>query len=369
VSTLFDHAWCALRTFALGAAIVVLSGSARAAESDIVLLGRPDPLPKQIDAELSASGFRVVWVETAQALPTSIDAEAAAAEADALAVVYAMPALRDVEVWFLDVAGITRAHEVLHTEPSLIDSDRVVAVRLVELLRARLFEQELSDLAPNAALDGEQPTEPVSAIAGELATPGVGAKSSSSAQDMSSTNRSRAPSSFVFDAGFGAGSSFRATGLSPYFTLGASWQALPRFTFGLSARGPLARELARIPPGTTRTASWELFAGSRFFPIVGDSPVWPSLAAGLGVFWFQVEIDRGVCVLATDQIFTTGPQVDVGVHWRLSRRFSLRSTLAAIYPLSEPGVIISSKSIALRRPLVMGALAVEFRTDSTASGD
>src|SRR5688572_16435961 len=141
-----------LQLLAACCAFAAALGTARAERPSIVLLGSPGGLPGQIEAELSSLGFRVQTREASSPLETPRELQAAARQAGAEVAVSVRPSALGVEVWLVDrVTGKTLSRELVSREPGQ-GQERVIAVRVVELLRASLLELQL----PSGA-EGEVP--------------------------------------------------------------------------------------------------------------------------------------------------------------------------------------------------------------------
>jgi hypothetical protein len=124
--------------------------------------------------------------------------------------------------------------------------------------------------------------------------------------------------------------------------------------------------------GSASIATWEVSAGSRIYPLSAGSSVQPWLGGGLGVVWFQVEGTEATSryILDSEPLIVAGPHAEIGVVWRLSHSFALRSSLGTSYAFPKPVVEFAGREVLrLGRPLVHWTLGIEFRAVSDISSD
>ncbi len=141
-------------------ALLLLSLHAPAAPAARIALvreaGSGDRLPRRLRAELDSMGIEVVEVPARGGAPNHESLEQAARDVGAFAAVRVAPSKGGVEVWIADrVTGKTVLRELV-TRRGETD-DEIVALRVVELLRASLLELDLRG-APHGDVE---PTAPI----------------------------------------------------------------------------------------------------------------------------------------------------------------------------------------------------------------
>lgn len=348
---------------------LALPGRARAEPPGIVIFGPKGSLSQQIQAELATLGFRALSVDAGGRPFALADAHAAAREAGAVAAIYVVGSHSGVEVWLVDrVTGKTSFRDVVRTDATAAGQDRIVAVRVVELLRASLLELEL----PEQTRGEVEATSELRRVVGLRGRSSTASTRDVRVRTIPSAAEDEHVTALLFDAGFGVSSSIGAVGLTPVLALGAFWQPTPVVGVGLSSRIPVAAATVSEREGTARITTWDFVAGSRIYPFAGSGPVQPSLGLGLGVLWFQIEgtAAESRYTLASEQLIVAGPHADVGVRWQLSRRFALRSSFGASHAFTKPLVQFAGRQVlTLGRPLVAWTLGIEFRADSASNGD
>jgi hypothetical protein len=338
-------------------------GTARAARPSIVLLGSGGGLPGQIEAELSSLGFQVQTRDDGPPLETPRELQAAARQAGAEVAVSVRPSALGVEVWLVDrVTGKTLSREFVSRAPGQ-EQERVIAVRVVELLRASLLELQL----PSGA-EGEVP-----ASAELQALVGLPAVSAAREPERAAA-QAAAPGYGVLrlNAGWGLSSSIAATRVTPLATFGALWQPTQHLAVGLAAFLPLASADVSAREGSVRIATGQVQAGPRIYPLASGSPVRPYVDLGLSVLWFEIEATRAESpfVATSERLVTAGASAGFGCDWQLSSHWSLYSSLGASVAAAKPVVqFVGRDVLTLARPLALWSLGVEYRSTSQGSRD
>lgn len=352
----------ALRLAAACCALAGAPGLAHAERPSIVLLGSAGSLSSQIEAELSSLGFLVQTREAGSSVETPRQLQAAAREAGAEAAVSVQPSALGVEVWLVDrVTGKTLSREFVPSQPGL-EQERVIAVRVVELLRASLLELQLP-----SGVEGEVPaTAELQAL--------VGLPAASVALQAQEPQRGAAPGYGVLrvHAGWGLGSSIAATQVTPLGAFGVHWQPTQHVAVGLAAFIPLATADVSGPEGSVRIATGQVQAGPRIYPLASGGSVRPFVDLGLSLLWFEIDATRAESpfVAASERLVTAGANAGFGCDWQLSSHFSLYSTLGASVAAAKPVVeFVGRDVLTLARPLAFWTLGVEYRATSSGSRD
>lgn len=328
------------------------------------MFGLQGSLSSQIEAELSSLGFHVLPGGASPPPETPRELQAAARKAGAAAAASVRPSERGVEVWLVDrVTGKTLSREVVQLEPAL-DRERVIAVRIVELLRASLLELQL----PSGAEGEVQATPQLQALAG-LPSPLLG-----QGREQSSPAPPATPGygALQLHAGLGFASSVRATRVTPLVALGAFWQPTRQLAIGVSGFVPLASAKVSDREGSVRIATWQLSVGPRLYPFAATGALRPFLDLEVSLLQFQIDATQAAASLiaSSDRLLTAGASTGLGVEWRLSSHFSLCSTAGASVAAPKPVVRFAGREVlTLARPLLLYTLGVEYRAASSASRD
>ena len=354
----------------LGVTWLAVSALALDERPALLLLNGGGRLGARIAAELEAQGFRVVLGPPAPQLPAgqaaseATDAELASLAQGAQATAVVRVSARSVEVWRLEKPTADAPGEPLRSElPAAGDAERIVAARVVELLRTSALDlapaPPAARAAPTAAAPegepGHRPAPPADALASGAAAPGRPALGALLLD---------------LDAGLSAGTG----GLEASPLLGASvfWQPLPLAAFGLAATLPLSAPELSAAEGSARIRSWSVSAGTRLYPFGSDATLQPFVGLGLGVLGFDVEGTRASSTLELDseQLVVAGPHAALGVRWHALGRLWLTSRVEATYALAKPVVEFADRHVAtLGRPFVLATLGIEFRALGAGSGD
>lgn len=325
---------------------------AQALPPSVILFNPNAALSGHIRAELVALGFRVVPHE-AEAPRAALEREAAARALDPSAGVSVLATGRGVDVWLLGPPSAQPSStHVFSASASEAAQHRLVAVRVVELLRATLLELELPD-----ATRGEGAAEP-RAEAGPAPTLPAAPPDAPAAGGLPA-----AGGSWLFDVGLGASSSLGAVGVTPLVAASALWRSTPAVAVGLSGVVPLGKAEVSAREGTASLETWRVTAGSRI-QLLADGPLRPLVGGGIGLVWFRVEgVDAASLYrVASEQLLVPSAHVELGVHWELSRKWALSSSSSPSFALAKPAVEFAGREVlVLGRPLVVWTLRVEYR--------
>jgi hypothetical protein len=338
---------------------------ARAEKPSIVLIGSQGNLSSQIEADLTGLGFRVLTLGADASVETPRELQAAARRAGAEAAVSVQPSTLGVDVWLVDrVTGKTLSREVVQTGPG-IEQDRVIAVRVVELLRASLLELQL----PSGAEGEVQATPQLQALVG---LPRADAAPERGPGPAAPATPDQGFGVFRFGAAWGISSSVGAVPVTPLAALGAFWQPTERLAVGLSSLIPVASAEVSAREGSARISTWQVHAGPRIYPLARAGSIRPFVDLGLALIWFQIDGTRAASPLltASDRLLTAGANAGVGLDWQLSSSFSLYSTTGASVAVATPVVEFAGRDVlTLAQPLAFWTLGVEYRATSEASRD
>jgi hypothetical protein len=357
-----------LQALALALAVAGLSRVARAERPSVAIVGPVDGLALQIRAELSSLGFQVVLLERSEPAQTPGEAQDAARAAGAAAAICVVPSAAGVRVWVVDRVTAKTSSRELERSDDAAGVDRLLAVRVVELLRASLLELAL----PEPTRGEVEPTPELRAAAG-LQSPRTA--SAAAAPDAAAPQlRETTPGSgaLLLDGGFGGSVSAGAGNLAPGLSVGAFWQPLPRASVGLSALVPLVAATLSRAEGSASIRPWQFAAAARLYPFAPGGSLEPSLGLGLAVLRFQIEGKRTTSQyqLRSEQLLVAGPHAELALRWRVSSRIALRSSLGLDYALTQPIVQFAGREVAtLGQPLFTWSLGLEVRATSIANGD
>jgi hypothetical protein len=252
--------------------------------------------------------------------------------------------------------GEVTLREVLAREPAGVNADGVLAVRVVELLRAGLLTR------------GATPPPPPAAVAVVPAPPAATAAMAS----RPPIHPDRHPDGLLLvSAGFGATTSVGATGPAPAIAL-ESWLQWRRLGLGLGVSGPAgasplaaARESADVYP-------FSASAGARARVLGREEHLALFAGAGASLLWFHL---RGRAAAAghvntAANLLVGAPHAELRLIWAVASRVSLYSAVRASFAFPEPVVSFAAQEVArLGRPLVALTFGVELRTADARPGD
>jgi hypothetical protein len=315
---------------------------ALAISGDSALAGR-------LKAELSAAGFGVTLLEGSAALG-GCSAGDEAHPTRARIVVRRAPgagggATPEVCVLARD-SGEVVMREVLKRDASDANADGILAVRVVELLRASLLETGGS--RPPAAAGDVAPAAPV-VLAEVGPAPAAGA----------SERRG-----LLVDLGAGANMNVGVGDVAPGLALTLWWPLLSRAGVGAGVSGPAGA--GHISAGSESADVYvsTLTAGVRY-ALLGARGAWTLHAgAGASLLWFNLQgraAGQGN-VPRTDNLIVGGPHADVRLSFRVSGRVAFYSQLRGTYSIPEPVVAFAERDVArLGRPLLAWTIGIECR--------
>src|SRR5688572_3122807 len=136
-----------------------LATSAMAQKIAVARTAGDQRITNRVNAELSALGFDVELVpETRSTEPRSL--RQIAVEHGAVAGLRASPSKTGIELWIVNPNTGDTAYEEVVTVKSR--NDELLALRSVEVLRARLLKLGVLSSAPPAPVAEESPPEPIS---------------------------------------------------------------------------------------------------------------------------------------------------------------------------------------------------------------
>jgi hypothetical protein len=321
--------------------ILSLPGKARAEERQkiLVMLEQTNPafLPR-LRAELGSSGFGVAVVRPATFPPSRSEIEQLAQQEGATAGLSLIEAGSGVEIWVVD-RNTTKTvfREVLLGLYDAREAPEVIAIRVVETLRATLMEVE----HPRAAtIDAP--------AAAEI--------------DVTGASRS---GRFWLGVGGGAGYSLGGVGATGHIGLSLSWAAMPRLHFALDGSLTPGRAKLRGPEGETSIGLF--LAGASFAFSITDPTAVVRLRSGLGA-WASIMTLSGEAttpyVNTRTQIVTVVPHLDLGLRVSLTRRLGLGATLSGGISAPSASIQFAGREVGTwGRPLLLGNLLLETALD------
>ena len=357
-----------LQALALALAVAGLSRAARAQQPSVAIVGPIDGLALQIRAELASLGFHVLLLKRSEPAQTPGEAQDAARAAGAAAAICVVPSAAGVRVWVVDRVTAKTSSRELERSDDTSGADRLLAVRVVELLRASLLELDL----PEPARGEVEPTPELRAAAGLPSPRRVSAPAAPGAESPEPRQTTRGSAALLLDGGLGGSMSAGAGKLTPAVSLGAFWQPLPRVSVGLSTLIPLVAATLSRAEGSASIRPWEFSAGARLYPFAPGGSLEPSFGLGLAVLRFQIQGQRTSAQyqLHSQQLLVAGPHAEVALRWRVSSRIALRTSLGTDYALTQPVVQFAGREVAtLGQPLLTWSLGLEIRATSLANGD
>ena len=349
---------------ALGVAAVLWVGQARAAERGLpaieLAVAGDTPLAERLRAELGAAGFPVKLLpadEIAAACGRGEPGRPVRAVVVIRSNVTGAGATPEVCVLAQETGEVT-LREVLAREPAGLNADGVLAVRVVELLRAGLLAREATRSPP------PPPPAAAAAVAMVPAPPAVVAATAS-------RPAIHADRLLLVAAGFGATASAGATGPAPALALESWWQ-WRRLGLGLGVSGPAgashlaaARESADVYP-------FSASAGARARLLGRDERLALFAGAGASLLWFHLR-GRDAApghVNTAANLLVGAPHAELRLVWAIASRVSLYAAARASFAFPEPVVLFAAEEVArLGRPLVALTFGVEWRAADARPGD
>jgi hypothetical protein len=339
-----------------------------ASGATVLVLGAEDsPVTVRLRDEIEALGLRVVTVDGRDVSPADL---AALARTEGAAVaVSTTETPGGVELWLVDrVTGKTLLREVLARDLSHGDSDSVIALRAVELLRASLLELELD----------HPPRGEVTATHDFLET--LGPRAPHAAREVrrtpstgEHTQRREADGSALL-AGVGASvlTHLGQVATVPGVTANALWQPTRRVAVGLWGTVPLGSSSVSADEGSAEIWSSAFGTGFRVAPLSPGGILEPSLGLGASALFLRVEGVEARANLVTDaeQLVAAGPHAEIGCAVRVVHGLTLRVDLRALAAFPRPIVEFVGREVAsLGRPFVVLTLGLEYRAVLSASRD
>jgi len=324
-------------------ALILLSASSRAEDHPkiLVLLEQTEPsFLVRLRAELGSSGFAVAVVRPSTFPPNRQEVEQLAQQEGATVGLSLIESGAGIEIWITDpVSAKTTFREVLLGLYDPREAPGVIAIRVVETLRATLIEVEHSH------------------------TGGSETTLHSAPELKSSTNAG--PSRFTLGVASGSAYSSGGVGAMLNVELSLEWAVSSRFNVAVNGALTPARKKLRGPEGEA-SVTWYLTGLSLGF--WATDPTAPfRLRAGAGG-WLALMSLTGQAV--TPYVNTRAdfvsviPHLDVGLRYSLTRRLGLDLGLSG--GLSAPGASIqfAGREVATwGRPLWVGNLALEAGLD------
>jgi hypothetical protein len=294
------------------------------------------PFLPRVRAELTASGFPIVVTKPPSFPPNRQEVEVLARQEGATVALSLIEAGGGVEVWVLDPTSKTMFREVLLGLYDPHENPDVIALRLVETLRATLMEVERTH---PVVLPVEPPQQEI---------------------DLSPR-----PPRFALAMGGGVAYSPGGFGATGHVAMSFQWWVTPRWT--LSVDGLATPEPAKLrgPEGVASVAWYA--AGIAGAVYLTDPAAAIRLRAGAGV-WLGIMSISGVTASPyfTRRVETISaiPHLDVAPQLALSSRLSLG--LAASLGVQAPstGVQFAQRRVAdWGRPVVLGAVTLGSTLD------
>lgn len=335
---------CRLLTIVI-AALVWVSGSARAAAAPTVAVAGDRPSAQQLSAELRTLGFEVV--------PAAVDPEPtpeqglrrAGHERQVAAAVWIRRGSGSAEIWVLDrVTGKIVQRKLRLSRMSEEEASRTVAQRALELLRASFRELADGTVPPEATDRSDAPPE-VTAFA----------------EEPERSPLEISPRLFVHLGGGVAGA---AGGLGPTGQVRVGLRYMPVLNFGLTLDGLIPTtptELAE-PEGSARISIGLLTVGAHFVLARQSWWVRPDLGVGVGAGFVGMKGEAAFPLEGrVDRVVTAVVQGRIGTSFLVHRVVHLRvdGTIGALLP--EPTVRFAGRTVATwGQPFAVGLALVEF---------
>jgi len=320
---------------------LILPAPARGEERHkiLVLLEQANPafLPR-LRAELASSGFGVAVVRPTTFPPSRPEIEQLAQQEGATAGLSLIEAGSGVEIWVVDrTTTKTVFREVILGLYDPREAPEVIAIRVVETLRATLMEVE-----------HPRPTSVEAPTAPEIDT-------------LANTRRSR----FALSVGGGAGFSSGGLGPTGHLGLAVTWAATTRLQ--LAVDGLLTPERARLhgPEGDTSVGLYLAGASLGFWLTDPTAPV--RLRSGAGA-WASIMTMTGEAVAPYVNkralIVTVVPHLDLGLRVSLTNRLGLVMGLCGGVSAPSVSIQFAGREVATwGRPLLLGSLSLEAALD------
>jgi hypothetical protein len=359
---------------------VAMAFSPRAdAESptSVAVVGPPgDRLTARLRAELRELGLSVTAVDEDGTEVSPPDLQTLARASGAAVTIRASPsASGGVELWMFDrVTGKILLREVLERDLSEVDSDAVVALRAVELLRASLLELELEhpgrgDVEPTpelrraAGLERKRPAVPPSAI-DRSAQAAVAVRER---REGESAHRD----SLALEVALALNTHVGQTRVAPGIALELFWQPSRYAAVGAWGVLPVTAESVARDEGVADVKSSVLGVGLRF-PLASTRSRWaPALGAGAAALFLRAEgSPEGVLQPKSTRVLTVGPTAEASLGFRLHDALSLGTAVHGLVAFPRPVVMFGGQTVAtLGRPFVVWTIGLQYRALFTPNRD
>jgi hypothetical protein len=301
----------------------------------LVLLEQTSPafLPR-LRAELGSSGFGVAVVRPSTFPPSRSEIEQLAQQEGATAGLSLIEAGSGVEIWVVDrTSSKTVFREVLLGLYDPREAPEVIAIRVVETLRATLMEVE----HPRSSTVETAPAPEIDVL-----------------------GSARPPR---FWLGVGGGAAFSPGGVGPVGHIGLSlmWAATSRFYLALDGSLSPGRAKVRAPEGEASVGMY--LGGASLGWWMNDPSAVVRVRAGLGA-WASVLTMSGEATASYigthAQIVTALPHLDLGLRFALTHRLAIDADLSGAFSAPGAAIHFAGREVATwGRPLVLGGIAIE----------
>ncbi|MEM6990792.1 MAG: hypothetical protein AAF721_09850 [Myxococcota bacterium] len=305
----------------------------------IVAASASDPLVIALQGELGTLGFAADTVVERDAEVTYKDLRAVGQQRAVTAAIWISPDHGEIVIW-VDDRGNGRT--IIRELPAESESEDVVVLRAVELLRASLRELQSTD-APSES-DGPDPVEPVP-------QPRVRAEPK--------PERPR----WLVDLGPGLTAAPGGVGVSA--SVGASLRFMPHRVIGVrvAALAPTLGPRVEGAEGSARVSIAHVVAGPHVVLVSPKRRLQPDLGLGLGLSVVRVDGQATTPFVGqTDHVVGFAARLGAGLAVVLHPSWALRLDAAAGVTTPTARVAFGARTIArFGQPFGLGVLAVEGR--------
>jgi hypothetical protein len=305
----------------------------------LVLLEQASPafLPR-LRAELGSSGFGVAVVRPSTFPPSRSEIEQLAQQEGATAGLSLIEAGSGMEIWVVDrVSAKTVFREVILGLYDPREAPEVIAIRVVETLRATLMEVE----HPRASTIEPPPAAEIDVITASRAG--------------------------RIGLGVGGGAQFSpgGVGASGFLGLSLAWAATSRLFLAID--GSLTPGRARLRAAEGEASVQQYLAGASLGLWLNDPSSVLRVRSGLGA-WASIMSLSGEAaapyVDARAQIVTFVPHLDLGLRLSLTRRVGLDLGLSGGVSTPAASIHFAGREVASwGRPLLLGGLTLVTSLD------
>jgi hypothetical protein len=312
----------------------------------LVLIEKDEPvfLPRLL-AELGASGFDAAVATPSAFPPDRAEVEQLSQREGATVELVLVEAGRGLEIWMVNPStGKASFHEVILSLYEPDQAPEMIAIRVVETLRARLMELPTAQGAAPAVAPAVAPRPPVESVPPParpraarftIAVGGAGAYSAGGVGAMAQVDLSfgvRVGSRFTVSVD-GAMTPVRTTVEGPEGKASVGWY-LAGLSLGFCASDPAAP--VRFRSGAGAWLSLMTLSGQASLPYVGMSA----------------------------NVASVIPHLDEGLHISITPNVSLAADLSLGVSLPEASIQFAGRQVATwGRPLWIGGLALESALD------